>query len=462
MRGQNALLRGLLSEAEWTEDELARRVNALGVEIGVSLRLDRRSVTHWLAGRRPRPPIPELLAEALGRRLRQRVSLAEIGLERAGAAGPATDESEHADPSETLVRLGELAARGSRARADLAYSVAGLNVSGWQGADEALRVSRTGRAARPDHGPGSLLDAKRVGAVERMAGMFSTADSAFGGGASRIALAEYLSYDIVPRLRAPAPARLRTRMYSAATELTYLCGFMCFDDEKHAEAQSYYLAALELARTNRDAASYAIVLRALSVQADALGQSGHALSLAQSALSGAGAARLPAARLAFLYGQVAVAAAAEGDSAAAVKAMNEAEHRLTSEPSAGANSVPMGNYHRAALAHQEAEVLVHLGDRAGAIRLLTASIRRRPATERRSRAVTLAKLAGLHLDSGHVDEALAIAHEFLDDYGHLDSRRAETAFRSLRARLRPHAGYSAARQYLVRAAEFTLPTVKCA
>src|SRR5262245_20587125 len=82
----NRWLRGLLAEAGWTEDFLARQVNAVAAESGVVLRLDRRSVTHWLAGRRPRSPVPELIAEAFSRGLRRPVGLADTGLGGPAAA----------------------------------------------------------------------------------------------------------------------------------------------------------------------------------------------------------------------------------------------------------------------------------------------------------------------------------------------------------------------------------------
>ncbi|NBE56085.1 hypothetical protein GUY60_32550, partial [Streptomyces sp. YC537] len=68
-RRPNARLRALLAEAGWSNEQCARAVNAAGAEIGLVLRYDRTSVAHWLTGTQPRPPVPQLLAETLSRRL---------------------------------------------------------------------------------------------------------------------------------------------------------------------------------------------------------------------------------------------------------------------------------------------------------------------------------------------------------------------------------------------------------
>jgi hypothetical protein len=89
--------------------------------------------------------------------------------------------------------------------------------------------------------------------------------------------------------------------------------------------------------------------------------------------------------------------------------------------------------------------------------MLNESIRRRPANERRTRAIAHATLAGMHLDQGHLDESVAACHAFIDDYPVLRSARAHTALRTLQARLRPHAAHHSARQLLARAAAVNRP-----
>jgi tetratricopeptide (TPR) repeat protein len=286
-----------------------------------------------------------------------------------------------------------------------------------------------------------------------MVAVFSDLDSAFGGGHSRAALAGYLAYDIAPRLHAGGHAAARRGFLSAATRLVYLCGFMCFDDERQDLAQNYYLLALRLAARNGDPAAYAITLRALSVQARTLGQRRPAVHLAETAAAARG---IHPAQQAFLFGQVAVAAAADGDRTGALSALTTAERRL--QRAGGAADAPMGGYHPAALAHQQAAVRALLGDRTGAITALGTSLRHRPAGERRSRAITTARLAELHLRQGHVEQAVVTWHAFLDDYPQLRSSRATRALATMRSSLRPH-GRSPAVARLLRRAASTGSTV---
>ncbi|MBR7826224.1 hypothetical protein KDK95_07925 [Actinospica sp. MGRD01-02] len=452
MRTTNETLRGLLNEARWTGDALAKQVNALAAEIGLLIRLDRRSVSHWLAGRHPRSPLPELIAEAFARRLGQPVSVSDIGLTSPDSPFP---EDPNADPLDTLEFLCRLAESGRESDQGGVYSLADLaNVPAWPAGGELYRPPLREPA-------GARLEPEHVVAAEQMAQVFMGADSVFGGGYARAALARYLAYDIAPRLRAPARRETRSRMLSVATELAYLCGFMCFDDEQNAIAQRYYLVSLKLSVENEDPVGYAVALRAMSVQARALGHAREALTLAKAAVASVEgtASAVSDAQRASLYGPLAVAAAAHGDRDAALAALTRAQRLGAGSPTgfAAADDRRICQYRAASHAYQEAAVRSLLGDRSGAIRVLSESVRRRPADERRSRAITLASLAELHLDQGHLEESIAACHAFIDDYPPLHSSRARTALHHLTARLRPHAANHGARQLLVRAAAVSRP-----
>jgi tetratricopeptide (TPR) repeat protein len=420
----NHALRALLSQAGWTGAELARAVNAAGAENGLSLRYDRTAVSHWLAGRRPWSPVPELITEAVARRLGKTITLAD-----AGFAGDGNDDERASRDTFTA-----LEGRGE----DRVFSLAAFDGPAWS---DAVRAhSGLARASR-----GATV--REIDAAEQFLRVFADAESAFGGGYVREPLAAYLACDLVPRLRAGAAPKLRPRLLRVAHQMAYLSGFACFDDERHRGAQRYYLAALDLAAANNDAAGYAVVLRALSRQASSLGHHRDALAMAEAAV-GLRAAD-SAVSAAFLRGQVAVAAAGDGDRRRAVTELSAAERKLDRSGSVAL----IGEFHRAAFAHQEYAVRTLLGDRAGAIVALETSLRHRPVSENRIRAITTARLAEARLAQGHLEEAVTDWNSFLDDYPSLRSGRATTSLKNMRARLRPFAGNSLARRLLARAAE---------
>ncbi|MFB9927011.1 hypothetical protein ACFORO_19070 [Amycolatopsis halotolerans] len=436
----NHVLRNLLAESGWTGQTLANHTNELGAEMGLRLRYDRTGVAHWLSGTRPRPPVPELVAEAFTRRLGRRVTAADTGLERAASVAP--PPGWHTGVAAELVNLCEDGAASRRTVAGCVYSLAALSVPGW--AD----LAGVAATARPADGAGKLERAE-LDAAKAMLELFSAADLMFGGGHARPALVRYLQTTVAPWLRSDAAPAVRTELFVTAAQLCYLCGFLCFDDESHGAAQRYYLVAARLSRAAGDAVQYAITLRALSVQARMLGHRTPAVNLATAAAR-ALPGHAPARARAFLTGQVAVAEAATADHRRAVAHLRAAETYLGQ---ASDVAVPVGSYHSAALSHHHAAVRACLGERRAAVSALTRSLRHRSATERRARAITLARLAELHLDAGELDRACQSWNEFLDDYPHLCSRRADTALATLRARLRPHAGYSAARAVAYKAAE---------
>ncbi|MGR4881144.1 tol-pal system YbgF family protein [Streptomyces sp. LARHCF249] len=424
-REPNGRLRTLLTDARWSGQDFARAVNSVAAETGLTLRYDRTSISHWLAGTRPPAHVVALAAEALSRRTGRRISPSDTGLAR--PAGARARERPDAEPQGTdvLALLGEIPVYSSAWRPP-----------GWPPPGGA------GAPARPS----GRIGAEHVEAAEAVLPVFRNADMTFGSGLARPALTRYLATTVAPWLRAGAAPAVRHRLLGCAARLAYTAGFLCFDGNQQGVAQAYYRAGLRLGQEAGDPGCWAPVLRAMSVQAHHLGHRKQAWELAEAAAREAG--RLPALQAAFVTGQLAVAEAACGDRRAAVARLAEAERLL--ERSDG-QRVAIGDYHHAALAHQQAEALAALGDVRGAIAALGTSLRRRPPGERRARAVTLARLAELHLNQGHVERACATWHEMLDAVPQLDSARVDDALRRLRGRLQPVRGNRTARALLARA-----------
>ncbi|SCF95524.1 hypothetical protein GA0115255_112753 [Streptomyces sp. Ncost-T6T-2b] len=80
-RGPNEKLGTVLALAGISNAGLARRVNDLGAQRGLTLRYDKTSVARWVAkGMVPQGAAPHLIAAAIGAKLGRPVPLHEIGL----------------------------------------------------------------------------------------------------------------------------------------------------------------------------------------------------------------------------------------------------------------------------------------------------------------------------------------------------------------------------------------------
>jgi tetratricopeptide (TPR) repeat protein len=448
----NPRLRNLLAEASWSRTALANAVNEVSGESGLPLHYSRSSAAQWLTGTRPRPPAPALVAEALSRRLKRPLTAADVGLcdQRRDQgvsiiAGPPAQRPGSIDVTAILIELAGTAPTAAQSSATCVYTLAGLAVPAWE---QLSGIAST----RPTAGPRVRVGTAEVAAATSMLSLFAEADASFGAGHLRAALATTLATTISTWLRADTEAEpgARTRLLRVAARLAYLCGFMCFDDLRQGEALRYFRSALWLSAEAGDRLGHAIALRAMSVQAHTLNHHTHARHLAEAALDTAGHQAAPRAS-AFLHGQLAAAYAATGDRRAALTQLHAARHALDH---ADDTPGPVGGYHPAALAHHQSIVLAHLGDRSGAIAALQQSAQHRPATERRSGAYTLARLAQLQLAHGHLDQAVATWHQVLDEYPAIHSARLRAALAAGRAQLRTHHRNPLARDLMERAAHF--------
>ncbi|KPI14931.1 hypothetical protein OV450_8224 [Actinobacteria bacterium OV450] len=418
-RASNERLRHLLREAGWTGEAFARAVNATAAEAGLSLRYQRPSVAQWLAGAVPRAPVPELIAEALSRRLGRVVSVADAGFGRLAKGG-----REGSEPLETGVSL-RMPARAGGVPADILYHLAAL--------DEVLDEARTGIVWSGLRPTGGRIGKEEAAAAQTALLMFSSVDKSFGGGYIRAALAAYLTTVIDPWLKAPSSPATARDLRRTAAQLTYLCAFVHFDDMKHGLAQWYYLRALDLTDSADDELTTAVILRGLSVQAYTLGHYPQARRLAQAAHDRC-PPWAPGYLRAALLGQRAVTASAFKETRSALEDLASAERHLhgAEEPTA-----PVGAYHRASLAHQRAETAVHLNDFKHARTAFADALRLRPSSEQRAHALILHKLATLELSRGQLEVACHQWQQLIHDYTALNSCRADGAISEMRSLLRP-------------------------
>ncbi|MFG2136449.1 tol-pal system YbgF family protein [Streptomyces sp. NPDC048650] len=432
-RRRNEKLRALLAEARWTQAALARSVNVLAAEIDLDLNYDRTAVAHWLSGTQPLPPVPELIAEALTRRLGRSISPVAAGLAHETSVPADGRLSENGSPGEMalthLCGMESDPARRVSARlqpyreADLAQVSA--DPRAW--AAHAVPPART--AEGHHEGAGELT-------VVRLAVRFYAASfNAYGGRRARSSLATYLADDIAPRLRESGDQDLHRGFLVEASRLSFLLARMHQDASVHGLAQRHFTTALQLAAESGDATAWAVVLRGLSAQGLELGHRQIALHAAEAA---AKSARAPdGATLAFLLSQLAVAQAACGLRREAVASLGRAEHAVEAGEREAARTGPFDAYSRAAFEFQSAEVLRHLGNVPAARTALHRSLTRRPDDDHRGLALSHAQYAEMLVGLGHVEEACSAWNSFLDHYVHLRSGAADLAVNRLRQLLSP-------------------------
>ncbi|GCD45076.1 hypothetical protein [Streptomyces paromomycinus] len=422
-RTSNTSLALLLRQAAWTEQQFANAVNRAGAEAGLTLRYEQSAVAHWLSGTMPRPQVRPVVLEALARRLGRPVTHAEAGFPtRPGGAAPARNAA-----VEELLDL---------SRDDMDPSRRGVLQAGLYSAALAVPLfsDLAGRAeavARP--GRAGRVGAAQVETVRAVTDRVADILDEFGGGHARPMAAAFLVNSVRPWLTAPASEQVHDDLLAAASDLTYLTGWMAMYERAHGLGQRYYVKALHLAGEAKDHLTYCRTLRGMSLQASSLGYGAKALELADSAAAAAPSAgpRL----VAFLRGQQAHAASMTGDRHTAITRLREAETALSK---ADSRRESIGGYDASAYLFHVSHVLYEFKDLPGSIKALNSSLKAQPRQERQGRVHSHALLAQRQFELGHLDAACATWHRFLDDYTEISSARGDAHFATLRTRIRPH------------------------
>jgi transcriptional regulator with XRE-family HTH domain len=262
-------------------------------------------------------------------------------------------------------------------------------------------------------------------AVRDMVSIFSRVDQRRGGGHARTAVVQYLTSDVARYLRGHfADDQVRREMFSAASELAYLSGWMAFDNAEHALAQHYFAEAVTLALEADDPPMAGHVLRAMAHQAVDLGNARQALDLATASMDGQRYA-LASPRERALFGVVyARSLAATGQKRAAATALIAAETDLAAAGPGNEEPDRVFFFGEASLAHETACALRDTGDLPGAVQEFSRSVRTRDtATFTRTHAVTLGYLGAVQAGQGAIEEASATWSDALDAMHGINSGR---------------------------------------
>ncbi|MDX3523874.1 MFS transporter [Streptomyces scabiei] len=448
-RGPNEKLGAVLALAGISNAGLARRVNDLGAQRGLTLRYDKTSVARWVSkGMVPQGAAPHLIAAAIGQKLGRPVPLHEIGLADAdpapevGLAFP-RDVGQAVRAATELYRL-DLAGRRAGSggiwqslAGSFAVSAYATPASRWLITPADSSVAREAGSAE---GSGSPL---KVGHsdVQKLREAAEDArrwDSKYGGGDWRSSMVpECLRVEAAPLLLGSYSDEVGRALFGASAELTRLAGWMAFDTGQQEAAQRYYIQALRLARAAADVPLGGYVLATMSLQATYRGFGDEGVDLAQAALErnrGLATART----MSFFRLVEARAHARAGDAVAAGAALKAAEGWLERARDGDNDPTWLGFYGYDRFAADAAECYRDL-KAPRQVRRFTEQALSRPTEEFvRSHGLRLVVSAVAELESGNLDAACEQGVRAVEVAGRISSARTTEYVKDLLHRLEPY------------------------
>ncbi|MGR8009766.1 MFS transporter [Streptomyces hypolithicus] len=450
-RGPNDKLGTVLALAGISNAGLARRVNDLGSQRGLTLRYDKTSVARWVSkGMVPQGAAPHLIAAAIGAKLGRPVPLHEIGLADAdpapevGLAFP-RDVSAAVRSATELYRL-DLAGRRAGGggiwqslAGSFAVSAYATPASRWliTPADSSVARDSTADGTTPEATPLRVGHAD-VAKLREAAQDARRWDSKYGGGDWRSSMVpECLRVDAAPLLLGSYSDDVGRSLFGATSELTRLAGWMAFDTGQQEAAQRYYIQALRLARAAADVPLGGYILASMSLQATYRGFADEGVDLAQAALErnrGLATART----MSFFRLVEARAHAKAGDAQAAGAALKSAEGWLERAREGDPDPSWLGFYSYDRFAADAAECYRDL-KAPRQVRRFTEQALSRPTEEFvRSHGLRLVVSAVAELESGNLDAACAAGTRAVEVAGRISSARTTEYVRDLLHRLEPY------------------------
>jgi tetratricopeptide (TPR) repeat protein len=441
LRPPNRQLAALIAEAGFSKKGLAGRVIRAGELRGhLDLRFNHSSVERWLRGERPRPPTPALLAEVFSARLARPVTLADLGMSH----DQRSDETAlHMQPTTAeAARVVNSLAEGDLERQRVLIS-SDFDLAAYSSA--ALRWLVSPRTGINSRGGSQRIGAGDVQAIREAIQAFRVLDNRLGGGRIRPTVVSYLHADIAPLLRnARCNDGVRRQLFSAAAELSQLCGWQAHDLEMQGLAQRYLVQALSMARFAQDEGLGGEILAAMSQQAVYVVQADQAIDMAHVANAAARRAELPVLQTEALVME-AHGHALRQDAASCGRALRRAETVFGQAPT---REVPswLSYFDEAYFAAKIAHCFRALGQGSVAEKYALRSLDMNPNYVR-GRAFNVALLAMSYALQGEVEHACERGREAVDLARSLESARAVSYIRDMVRYLAPYASEDRVKEF---------------
>ncbi len=449
-RQPNERLQALIQEAGCSHAGLARRVNVCGVEQGCDFRYDKTSVARWLRGQQPRGRAPEVLAQALGRKLGREVTLDEIGMAngRHLAAGVGLQFAPTVlGAVEQVCELwrSDVGRRDLLAGGSTVASTALVEPSrDWLITLPDAQVARTS---------GPRIGRADVESVRATTAALSELDHRFGSGHVRPVVVHYLNSVVSGLLAGSYREEVGRELFAATARLTELAGYMAVDTGQPGLAQRYYIQALRLAQAAGDRAYGGYVLAAsMSHLAASLGNAREIAQLARAAQEGARGQATPRTEAMFRaaeargHAQLGDARTCGAVAGRAVEAMDRAETAGDS----GDDPVWIRHFDRAYLADELAHCHRDLRQARETVEQAEQSLAGHPEGRARRRAIGLLLLADGHLQRREVEHACHTGTKAVEILAGLRSERGAEYLEDFRQRLEPYANEPVVREFSAR------------
>ncbi|MFF9052522.1 tetratricopeptide repeat protein [Streptomyces erythrochromogenes] len=421
-RAPNSALADVIEESGATYYALAREIRSVAAEAGQRLATGPSAVAYWVAGGTPSGQTPLYIAEALTRRAKRKVTVAEIGLGSA-LTGVALDD----DPLAAIADLGRSVMQRRRDFLGAAFTAAAVSLPL---AYDHEAVAATLRAAEG----GGTIGPREVTTVRQLTEAFRSVDERMGGGHGLSTVTAYLTDTVAPLLTSRfTTGAVRAEAFGAAAQLACLVGWKHHDLGREGAAQRYYLLGYQLACEADPTGHAAWMMRALTHQALDLGHSASCPELAEAAL-GRAAGKVDRQTEALLLVTAARAYGAGGQGKKAARALLAAEDAVmdTRDPvrAHAAASGPVA----ATVASHAGKTLTAMKDHPAAERHYRRALAgRTPGTYQLKHGLTMATLGTAVAAQHRHEEAVGLWTRSLDFMGGVVSDRNRQAVKTIKS-----------------------------
>ncbi|MFD6465213.1 sporulation protein [Streptomyces goshikiensis] len=431
----NLALGELLLSSGISREGLARRVNVLSRQAGSARSYTHTGVSNWIdRGMVPRPPVPALIAAALGEQLGRPVTLDEIGMgtlrenwEDMGLDFPRDPDDalrlSYEYWSTMLDRRTLLAAGGP-----LAIAAYHTPVRRWlaKPADYPTEQKTGGQVGRAD-----LDDLWRAAEEARRW------DSKYGGGNVRASsVTDVLQHRAAPLLRGTYTHAIGAELFTATSELARIAAWAAVDMGHHSLAQQHFIQALRLARSAGDIQAGSYVLATMSLHAYLQGHVSEAIDMAEGAYE---QGRHHAAPRVLAFAKLAEARAhgKARDARSAGRALATAEQLLSSIRPGTHDPAEISYLTHARISTDAVEICRDLGDLKSALRWSSQADAMPVGVYTRAVGIRLAILSSAHIKAGELDQGLVLGERAVSILSQVQSTRARDYVRQVNDSLQP-------------------------